>query len=178
MKLLRSLGLVAALLVMTGTVIGDDAQEVDKLNKILKTSKDKSARLSALSDLGLIASINGRAIVPALQAMTDAFKSEKDPALRTAAAYALSHVSGGDNKQIVAICIPILNDDKEDVQLRVATANLLYHLANYGRKETCDALPALTKAKQDEMKKKMSEQNEWLLENINKAIGHVQVLKN
>jgi hypothetical protein len=177
MKLFPMLGLTVAFFTLSAGAFGDEAQEVEKLNKILTTSKDKSAKLSALSDLGLIASVNGRAVVPALPAMVSAFKGEKDPGLRAAAAYALCHVSGADNKQIVAVCITILNDDKEDGTLRAATANLVHQLAYYGRKETLDALPALNKAKQDEMKKKVTDQNERLLENLTKAIAHVQVLK-
>jgi len=177
MKPFWALGLVAVLVINSGSVWGDEAQEVEKLTKVLSSSKDKNARLTALSDLGLIASVDGRAIVPALPAITNAFKNEKDPGLRAAAASALAHVSGGDNKQIVAICIPILNDDKENTQLRIATALLIYQLANYGRKETLETLPALVRAKQDEMKKSMPEQNELLLDNLTKAINHVKVLK-
>ena len=176
-RLLSILGLMVAILAYGASVFADEARDVEKLNKILTTSKDQNARLSALSDLGLIASVDGRAIVPALPAITNAFKNEKDPGLRAAAASALAHVSGGDNKQIVAICIPILNDDKENTQLRIATALLIYQLANYGRKETLETLPALVRAKQDEMKKSMPEQNELLLDNLTKAINHVKVLK-
>jgi hypothetical protein len=44
-------------------------------------------------------------------------------------------------------------------------------LANYGRKETLDTpLPALTKAKQNEKKKKMTDRNERLRESLTKAI--------
>src|SRR5262245_60738843 len=115
MKQLLTVGILLAL--GSIAIADDEDKEVKKHITTLKTSKSNAARLSAISDLGLLASIGD--ISPAVPVLIDVLKTDKNAQNRTAAATVLTN-TGATAKDAVPVCIDIVKDEKEDTDLRAA----------------------------------------------------------
>jgi hypothetical protein len=169
MKRLFILGLLASFLAWNISARADDdsLKEVEKHIKTLKTSKLKSERLSAVSDLLLLSTVANNSVGAAVGVLTDVFKNEKDEQIRATAARVL-HNSGAEAKEVIPICIAILEGDKLDGDLKTATAQLV--LACWQSKEAQQALPILKKIERAEIAKDEPNRNDHLLEAVRGAI--------
>ena len=162
-------------LVLVGAIAANDEKEVAKHIKTLQTSKDKSARLSAVYDLALIASLNPAPVKPAIPSLIEAFKSDKDPKLRAAACYALWN-SGADPKPVIDCYIAALNEEKDEPEVREAAAAQLFGYAYrkmIDAKQAKEARLALKKVQQEESKKDKAKQNDKLKEYILQALDYL-----
>ena len=95
MKHLLVLALLGFLLAATGKARGDDVKDVEKHLKTLKTSKNTGERLSAVSDLQLISSLNFAAVFPGIPVLTDVLATDKDQLAKIHAAI-LGNFGGQD----------------------------------------------------------------------------------
>jgi hypothetical protein len=172
MKHVLVLALLGFFLAATGHVRGDDVKDVEKHLKTLKTSKNNSERLSAVSDLQLISSLNFAAVFPGIPVLTDVLATDKDHRVRATAALVLYN-TGAEAKQAIPVCIERLKDEKEHPDVKYGAAMVLGVCGGNGVKTAREALPILKKLEQDEKAKEQSARNDKLLEGVLTAIGSI-----
>ena len=165
-------GLLSAYLVLGNIAQADDAKDVEKYIKILKTSKKTAERVSAISDLMLLSRQNFEPIKPAVPDLVEVIKNEKNSQIRYTAALVIANTGGGA-KPALPLAVAILNDPKEDVDVKTGAAKVIGACGIFGVKETRDVLPLLTKIEKAELAKDASQRNDQFLEIVSEAIRSI-----
>jgi HEAT repeat protein len=174
MKHLSIFGLVGSILILGNIALADDREDVAKWVKILKTSKSNDARVSAISDLMVLSRNNPAPLKAAIPDLIEVLKSDKNPQVRYTAGLVIAN-TGVEAKAALALCITILNDAKENDDVKTGAAKVVGACGIFGVKESREALPILTKIEKAELAKDAAGRKDQLLEIVSEAIRSINV---
>jgi hypothetical protein len=163
-RTLFALSLAFALLRTGGASAQTPVTDAGKYATMLKSDKDADHRLRAAEQLGAIAAVKASYVTPHTTVLIEAFKADKDPAVRAAAGRALLAFEA-DPKAVTPAVVDVVTNEKEPGAVLTVGVRLA---VSYKVKEVVAALEAIKDREEGKDDPKLRDQR--LLQAVKQAL--------